>query len=319
MKQPVLVSDLIWNQDRLPSNTISVFTSSQEKLFCGDERAHFGDKAYANEHDKRTARAKGIYYGVLDKGKRRHPLSRKQQKRNLKKHLQDRRRHPPLGFAKPPDCMIVTSGIRALSLNQKVDHRNAPFSPWKEPMQPTTFISPNAYLSLDAASEIKHEYWDGAVIAMAGAEPDHNQIALNLALELGRRLRPKGCRGAVGDQRVQVGRRYVYPDVVFTCHEPHYLETRPRTLTNPDLLVEVLSASTMEQDLEMKLLAYTSLESLKEYWIVSSSQPLVMQYIRRDDLWILQGVMGLDAAVHSDHFEVNLALQDIYALVFGGP
>ncbi len=57
---------------------------SQEKLFLGDEQAQFGDKAYANEQDKRAARSKGIYYGVLDKGKRNHPLSKKQKKRNRK-------------------------------------------------------------------------------------------------------------------------------------------------------------------------------------------------------------------------------------------
>ncbi len=183
-------------------------------------------------------------------------------------------------------------------------------------MQPDTSISPDAYLTFDADSPIKHEYWDGQVFAMAGAEPEHNQIAFNLALELGRRLRPEGCRGAVGDQRVQVGERYVYPDVVFVCNEPVYADTRPRTLLNPDLLVEVLSASTLERDLEFKLLAYTGLESLKEYWIVSSSQPLVMQYIRRGETWILQGVMGLDAVVQSDSFGLAIPLQDIYALVF---
>ena len=57
---------------------------SQRKLFCGDERARFGDKAYATQEDKRQARAEGVYYGVLDKGKRNHPLSKKQKKRNRK-------------------------------------------------------------------------------------------------------------------------------------------------------------------------------------------------------------------------------------------
>ena len=57
---------------------------SQEKLFCGDERARFGDKAYANGEDKRAARAEGVFYGVLDKGKRNHRLSKKQKRRNRK-------------------------------------------------------------------------------------------------------------------------------------------------------------------------------------------------------------------------------------------
>ncbi len=183
-------------------------------------------------------------------------------------------------------------------------------------MQPRTRATLQQYLVLDAEAEYKHEYWDGEVEAMAGAEPEHNQIALNLALELGQRLRPKGCRGAVGDQRVQVGTRYVYPDVVFVCGEPDYADTTPRTLRNPNLLIEVLSPSTIERDLEDKLLAYTQLPSLQEYWIVSSSQPLVMQYVRRDDMWVLQGIMGLDAAITSSHFELEIAMQHIYALVF---
>lgn len=55
---------------------------SQVKLFCGDERARFGDKAYGNRQDKRDCRAEGIFYGVLDKATRRRNLSTKQRKRN---------------------------------------------------------------------------------------------------------------------------------------------------------------------------------------------------------------------------------------------
>ena len=73
-------SKLIRRQDFTPANV----HDSQRKLFSGDERARFGDKAYANQADKRQARAAGVYYGVLDKGKRNHPLSKKQKRRNRK-------------------------------------------------------------------------------------------------------------------------------------------------------------------------------------------------------------------------------------------
>ena len=73
-------SKLIRKQAFTPANV----HDSQEKLFCGDEKAQFGDKAYANEADKRAARSNGVYYGVLDKGKRNHPLSKKQKRRNRK-------------------------------------------------------------------------------------------------------------------------------------------------------------------------------------------------------------------------------------------
>ncbi len=55
---------------------------SQVKLFCGDERSFFGDKAYSNNQDKRDCRTKGIFYGVLDKATRRRCLSNRQKTRN---------------------------------------------------------------------------------------------------------------------------------------------------------------------------------------------------------------------------------------------
>ncbi len=182
-------------------------------------------------------------------------------------------------------------------------------------MQPAARISPEVYFALDAESPDRNEYWDGMVVAMAGAEPDHNQVVVNLTLELGQRLRDQECRMAVGDQRVQIDVGYVYPDLVVICGPPEYLDTRPRTLTNPELLVEVLSASTMETDLEAKLLAYTCLESLREYWIVSAVRPLVMQYARRGSEWVLHAAVGLDATVQSPHFGLEVPLREIYRLV----
>lgn len=182
-------------------------------------------------------------------------------------------------------------------------------------MQPTARISPEAYLVLDAEAETRSEYWDGQVVSMAGAEPEHNQLIVNLTIELGQRLRERGCRMAIGDQRVQVDAGYVYPDVVVVCQAPEYLDTRPRTLLNPDLLIEVLSPSTMGTDLEVKLLAYTALESLQEYWVVSTARALVLRYVRRDDEWMLHAVVGLDARVQSTGFDLDVPMREIYRLV----
>lgn len=182
-------------------------------------------------------------------------------------------------------------------------------------MQPNSYITPEAYLKRDASSDIKHEYWDGRVIAMAGAEPEHNKITANLTYELIARLRSGNCSVVGADQRVQVESRYVYPDVIVTCGEEIYAETRPRTLVNPDLLIEVLSESTAEQDRGDKLVAYTRMASLKEYWLVESDRPLVLQYVRRGEDWVLHAVLGLEAAVQSEHFSIEIPMRDIYRLV----
>ena len=74
-------------------------------------------------------------------------------------------------------------------------------------MQPDSYVTLKAYLALEADADVKHEYWDGRVIAMAGAEPEHNQLTANLATEFNVRLRARGYRVAVADQRVRVGKR----------------------------------------------------------------------------------------------------------------
>ena len=84
------------------------------------------------------------------------------------------------------------------------------------------------YLAFDAAAPEgeRYEYWDGVVVpvhaydetgtvAMAGASPEHNQIAGNLAAALHGPMTARGCRMGVGDQRVRTETgRYSYPDLV---------------------------------------------------------------------------------------------------------
>jgi len=72
---------------RKQSFTSACVHDSQQttELICGDEQALFADKAYANDELKRTCRKEGVFYGILDKGRRNRPLSQKQKKANKRK------------------------------------------------------------------------------------------------------------------------------------------------------------------------------------------------------------------------------------------
>ena len=181
-------------------------------------------------------------------------------------------------------------------------------------MQTATFYTAEEYLALDAEDEVRYEYWDGQVIAMAGAEPEHNVLKDNIARELGNRLLKRRCRVMTSDQRVQVGSRYVYPDVVVTC-KPDYAPTRPRTLLNPELLVEVILASTAGTDWGIKLAAYTELDSLQEYWIAESNRVLLTQYVRHEAGWLLHIYTHSEATLRSAYFDLEIPVQAFYALV----
>ena len=172
------------------------------------------------------------------------------------------------------------------------------------------------YLALESVAEIKHEYVNGEILAMAGAELAHNQIVQNLRFELGRALEAKPCRVIGGDQRVKVetSSDYLYPDVVVVCAEPHIVGEKPRSLTNPEIVVEVLSPSTARYDRGAKWGAYQRIPSLNDYVLVSASQALVEHYQRGpDDSWTLRR-FGPGQTLHLGH-DITIEVDRLYRLV----
>ncbi len=187
--------------------------------------------------------------------------------------------------------------------------------------------TPEEYLAFENASPEKHEYWDGWVVprhgfdasgtcAMAGASPEHNQIATNLAGVLFPHTRRKGCRSGASDQRVRMpGGSYAYPDFVLVCGEPVYSDDVTAVLENPTVVVEIASGSTVSEDRGRKLERYTQLPSLAEYWIVEQGEAHVTQFVRRGETWLIRAASGLDAAAPCEALGADVHLADLYALV----
>ncbi len=173
------------------------------------------------------------------------------------------------------------------------------------------------YLAIDeAAPEGRRWEYDGLrVYAMAGASPEHNRLAHNISRHLGNQLVPRGCSVMQSDQRVQLGRRYVYPDVVAFCEEGRYTGENPPSLLNPELVVEVLSSSTMEKDLTWKLNAYRQTESVREVWIAWTNAVRIDQYAREDDGWRIRTFEEKDAVLRSEAFGLEIPVEEVYALV----
>src|SRR5437660_9009490 len=135
------------------------------------------------------------------------------------------------------------------------------------------YLSVAEYLAGERDSDVRHEYVDGQVYAMAGASDRHNRIALNIASRLNEHLVNDECEAFVSDMKIKVEEAlYYYPDVVVTCDPPGgdaYFRTQPR------LIVEVTSPSTERVDRYEKLHAYRRIESLQEYVLVSQDAPLI--------------------------------------------
>lgn len=171
------------------------------------------------------------------------------------------------------------------------------------------------YLALEAVAEIKHEYFDGQIVGMAGAEPEHNQIVQNLRAVLTIALATRPCRITGADQRVKCESRaeYFYPDVVVTCTEPRYSEPGPRSLVNPQLIGEVLSPSTAAHDRGPKWLAYQTIASLDDYLIIASDRRRVDHHQRSGDAWTLR-TLGAGGALTTTG-GVRIEVDELYRLV----
>lgn len=177
------------------------------------------------------------------------------------------------------------------------------------------FITPEEYLALEENSRDKHEYWHGETFMMAGASINHNQIANNTFKVLDRNLQRRPCRVFTSDVRLRAPNEdvYTYPDLMVVCGK---IETDPRqqdTITNPQLIVEIWSDSTVNYDRGKKFKLYRKIPALHEYVMIDQSAPYIEYYRREGDFWVLETLEGSDAVLKLRALEIELALSEIYA------
>jgi Uma2 family endonuclease len=178
------------------------------------------------------------------------------------------------------------------------------------------FMTETEYLAFEEKSETKHEYVKGMVLAMAGAGWNHNIINGNTQTSLNSQLVDSPCVVVSRDMRLKVESRSVsfrYPDTMVVCGDPQFVHNRPDTITNPTLLIEVLSASTALEDRNAKLDEYTHIPGLQEYILISPDEPRVERFKRHGaNEWLYTAVMGLDQSLEVSSIDCTLALAKIY-------
>ena len=180
------------------------------------------------------------------------------------------------------------------------------------------------YLAMEAASEERHEFRDGDVLDMAGAATPHVRVATNLTWRLAERLQGSGCEVLGSDQRVRSDRtRYCYPDLTVACQPLAYdPPDGDVVLTNPRVVIEILSAATEAADRGEKFTRYRNLESLQEYLLVAQDRPQIEPFHRQaDGTWAIGRIVtGLDATFAFRSLpKVELPLAQVYAGVTFSP
>jgi Uma2 family endonuclease len=182
---------------------------------------------------------------------------------------------------------------------------------------PKTSLTPEQYLEIERKAEFKSEYYQGEMCAMAGAQRDHNRLVVNSVAQIHSQLRGRPCEVYSNDMRVRVGTAefYTYPDIVVAC-DARFLDAEFDTLTNPVVIIEVLSPSTEAYDRGKKFAIYRILDTLREYVVVSSDRVQVERFSRRDGgQWLLTAVSRLEDSIELESIGCTLSLKEAYERV----
>lgn len=144
------------------------------------------------------------------------------------------------------------------------------------------------YLALEEASNVKHEFLDGEIYAMAGGSPLHAELSGSVLSLFRQELRGRACRVFSSDLRVRVLATGLatYPDVTVVCGELEIDPENRDTVTNPTVVVEVLSQSTEKYDRGLKLKHYRRIPALGAVVLVWQGEPRIEVWARQaDDSW----------------------------------
>ena len=181
--------------------------------------------------------------------------------------------------------------------------------------QKQRYYTPEEYLEVEINSEERHEYIDGEVISVTGGTPNHNQILLNLGGAINFTLKRQPYRVFVTDQRLWIPKKriYTYPDVLVVQGNLQFQEGRTDTITNPLMIAEVLSKSTVGYDRGDKFAAYRTIPSFQEYVLIEQYSMHVERFVKTEtNQWLLSEYEGEKTtfSLMSIPFEITLA--DIY-------
>lgn len=186
-------------------------------------------------------------------------------------------------------------------------------------IQNNPLMSEAEYLEFERASETKHEYFRGEVFAMAGASREHNSIAGSIYRHLYDQVRKSGCELFASDMRLKVLATglFTYPDLSVYCGDLAFTGDKPDTVTNPTIIIEVLSPSTELHDRNTKFLHYQKIPSLQEYVLVSQDKARIESFRRQKDkdTWLLVDKKGLHESIDFPAIGATLALANAYEQV----
>ena len=178
-------------------------------------------------------------------------------------------------------------------------------------------LSLEEYIKQELESNSKHEYHNGKIYALAGGTVNHGKISGNVYNELRNQLKAKKsiCLPFNSDIKlfIKATNSYVYPDCMVVCEDKEESRKDANSVSNPILIVEVLSNSTSGYDRGDKFYKYRQIPSFKEYVLIEQDKYVVdVHYKENSDLWRITRYNGLDAKIKLQSLNLEISMEDLY-------
>lgn len=171
-----------------------------------------------------------------------------------------------------------------------------------------------AYFALEEKALERNEFHDGEILAMSGGSGKHSLLSMRIGFIFTNAFLKQGCHIFSSDIKIELAKlnQYVYPDVAVVCGEINYVQEREHIIDNPNIIVEVLSPSTEGYDRGQKFIKYWSLNSLKEYVLISQNHKQVEVFSRKEEKIWQMASYSEGQMVKFANLEVEFPLDNIY-------
>jgi Uma2 family endonuclease len=166
------------------------------------------------------------------------------------------------------------------------------------------------FLAWEDRQELRYEFDGFAPIAMTGGNFAHAAIQMNLMTALGTRLRGKPCRPVGSHLKILVAGHIRYPDAFVVCAP---VANAAKVVTEPVVVFEVLSPSTMHEDMFTKNAEYRATPSIQRYIVLQQIHIGALVFSRDGDRWVDEVVVGAEGVLEMSEIGIEIPLSDIYA------
>ena len=161
----------------------------------------------------------------------------------------------------------------------------------------------------------KHEYYKGEIFAMSGAGARHNIISVNILVLCANILKGTKCQPYGSDMRIHIPENtlFTYPDISIICGDIINSEKDEDTVTQPAVIIEILSPSTKNYDRGVKFMLYRGIPTLKNYILIDSASIHVEHFaINKEGCWQLVEYNTLEEKIVIESLNIHLPLADVY-------